>query len=303
MHFSDLINPMKAHPYVVVGGVVGVLVVIQMRSAAAKKAAAAAPATGSGVYAMTTDPNQVALQAQQATNAANISMASITANLQQTLGLASIGAQTQIAADQTQVSLAQNQSAQQISLASIAAAIFGTATQGVTANYVSQLVANGASNIAYSNTADATTSGNSGGSNGGNSSWNGGSTSIKNSGTYGTTTNNPAGSAVINTANSQIEQMFNNVIRAGQGISPLETTIMTDGGGSVAAPAPATPAAGGNGSSWQAHGGSSVDPIFANWTTGNPLPSVTDISAAAGSAFGWVGSFINPNTGQQQTVH
>lgn len=320
MNLGSIIEPIKRHPYIVVGGVVGVLVLIQLRGMA--KGAAPAAQSGSGVYTMSTDPNALALQAQHDQNAADISKASIQAQTAQSyfdmtriVSLAGIAAQDHAATLASGVSLAQVAASQQSANAAIGASMFDTAVQGVTANYISQLKANGASNIAYSSsTSIDSSSGKSGsgsgaaGSTGGSATGSNGSkwnVNLNSSGNFGTTTVNPAGSALLNTANIQIEQMFNNVLRAGAGQNVLETPIITDGGGTTqqtttppkTTPKPPTQSGGGG------NGGSRGDPIFLNWINGLPLPTVTDITPTAGSAMGWVGSFINPNSGQSQAVH
>jgi hypothetical protein len=299
MDASTFIDPIKRHPFILIGGVVAVIILIQLRS---KKTGA--PSGGTGVYTAGVDPNQVALQGQQQVLAAQTAQDAIKAQTAKSyIDMMGQVQTAQINAGQT-VSLAEITAAQQTANAGIGASMFGTAVQGVTANYISQLKANGASNISYSSTMNGSGSSGSGGSGGSGSGGSGNSFNISNSGNWGTTTNNPAGSAVINTANTQIEQMFNNVLRAGAGIGPLETSLITDGGGStqqsVTTPhSPSSPA----GHDQSGNGGSRGDPIFVNWLTGSAMPTVTDITPNAGSPFGWVGSFVNGNTGATQTIH
>lgn len=296
MNAATFIDPIKRHPFILIGGVVAVIVIMQLRS----KSAASNSGSSTGVYTQGVDPNQIALQGQQQALSAQTAQQAIQAQTAQSYIQMMGQVQTaQINAGQT-VGLAEIQSAQDTANAAIGASMFGTAVQGLTANYVSQLKANGASNIAFSSSSSGSTGSGSGGSGGSNS------FDISNTGTWGTTTNNPAGSAVINSANTQIEQLFNNVLRAGAGIGPVETSIITDGGGSVSSPTPTTPTAPKTGTftgNPDRSTGGHNDPIFVNWLTGSALPTVTDITPSAGSPFGWTGSFVNGNTGASQTIH
>lgn len=315
MDFGTLIDPIKRHPFILLGGVAAVLIFVQLRGSKTAKTSTSA----SGVYSMTADPNQIALQAAHDNNAAQISMASIAAQTQQNyinsqtqLGLAALSTQAHSADIAGNISMAQVAAGAQLGTAQIGASMFDTAIQGITANYISQLKANGASNIAYSSYSNASGNGTNAGSGApssapggfagnGNGGWN---VNLNSGGNFGTTTVNPAGSAVINTANNQIEQLFNNVLRAGQGTSPLETQMITDGGGSTVQPATTVnPTPSFHDPNFQHGSDHGADPIFVNWVNGQHLPTVTDITPTVGSINGWIGSFINPNAGTTQTVH
>jgi hypothetical protein len=85
---------------------------------------------------------------------------------------------------------------------------------------------------------------------------------------------------VINTANTQIEQLFNNILRAGAGQGVNEQTIITDGRSN-------------------ATGGGLVDPIFLNWTNGQ-LQSITDVTPGTKNSYGFSGSYTDIASGNTQ---
>jgi len=63
------------------------------------------------------------------------------------------------------------------------------------------------------------------------------------------------------TTNNQIEELFNNVIKAGQGIGPLQTVTMQN-----------------SGPAYTQTGQAFVDPVFAVWNGGSATPDITDVT-------------------------
>lgn len=91
----------------------------------------------------------------------------------------------------------------------------------------------------------------------------------------------PAGVQEINTANTNLEEMYNNLLKAVTGGGNYsQNAIITTGSGAT--------------TSTTTH---RVDPIFVNTADPNKLPTVTDVTPSATSAYGWIGSFVDPNTG------
>jgi hypothetical protein len=266
MNFSSVIAPIKAHPYVVGGGVAALVLLMYMRKTPSAQPAAAAPSTTQTAAA---DPNLVALQAAQ-----------LSANTQ--TSIASIQAQTSAtaiqAAQQTAIVTSNNATIQNTT--NDATAAFSTLSAGLSQNYSTQLAANSGGN--YGNTtsgiADGTliTPGGAG--------WQPWMQNYIHSGDpvaiMGQDNYSPAASSVMNTANTQLEQAFNNIIRAGQGASPLETQIITSG----------------NTGGPQQIGTAAIDPVLVNYdATG--VSTINDITPTAGSTYGYTGSVYNQKTG------
>ena len=215
----NIIAPLKAHPVILVVGVAAVLLYMQLRGGKTAPPPQAAPTM--------VDSNLIALEAQKSAQNADVAKASISA---QTAGsYFDMLKNVTLNNNATQITLAHDSNVAQAAIAnaSIGATMFSTAAHGLSANYVSQLNANGANISFTSNNGANGTSPNSYG------------TVTSNSNYAYATQANPAGSATINTANTQLEEMFNNVLRAGMGVLPQQTALITTQG--AATPLPSAP--------------------------------------------------------------
>ena len=276
---NTVIEKVKDHPYIVLGGVAGVLLLLALRRGGGS---ASTNSGGSGIYSVAADPNVLALQAQQINASRDVAVASIAAQ-----------SQGEAIKAQRDVQMLAVSDAANIATAKIGASMFDTAAAGLTTNYMLQ------QNFLNSQTGMASPSP------GGPFVWGNGNMTLNPDqsralgldprshinipvfsgvGTPGT----PGDVGVINTANTQLEQLFNNVLRAGQGAAPLETQILTT---------PPTPGTGPTQT-----GTALVDPVFLDWTS-NGLRSITDVTPGVANNFGFSGSFTSIPGNGQLTFH
>ena len=88
------------------------------------------------------------------------------------------------------------------------------------------------------------------------------------------TSNTPT---ATNATNNQISELFNNVIRAGQGTAPMQTVTMQDSGTTVT-------------------GSAIIDPLFAVWDGSSATPAITDVTLNGASQYGYTGSVYTPGS-------
>lgn len=290
MNLSEVLAPIKAHPGLVIGGALGVVGVVWLVThASSASAASAAPAASTASAASTSDPYMDSLIATQNTNATNLAIAQIQAQTTST-----VNQQNNATAASAAVINAQVENAQ------VGASMFSTAAQALSTNYDTQLsYASGTGGASDTYTgASSLPYGIIGGTPGGV--WEG-SGGINNAvGTKGgamvptyayetstTGANDPAAVNEINTANTQLEEMFNNVLRAGQGIAPVQNNLVTTGSQSSTT------------GSYVQTGTEKYDPVFVGISNTGALPTITDITPGASNSYGYTGSEFDPGTGQR----
>ncbi len=217
----SIFAPLEKHPFILIGGVVAVLLLWQLKGSSHN---AVQPATLSGA-----DPALTSLAAAQLQTAAATNIAGINAN--SGLGQTKIMADVANTQTSTQADVMNHQAilGANVMNGQSGAGIFATAAEAITANYELQLQANGA-NVSGSSSQSGSSTG-SGGTAGSGVGFN-----VNSNSNYSSVAN-PAGSASINTANTQIEEMFNNILRSGAGQSVMQTALITTPSVSVA-PAP-----------------------------------------------------------------
>ena len=256
----DVLSSVTAHPYIVAGGVASVLVIMYVRrSGSTSRGGATVIASGT-----VTDPNADALRAAQIAASAQVSLASIAAQ-----------SKAQTTMSNNAVSLAAISAEQGVQTAGIGATMFATAANSLSQNYAMQIAAQGAmTGVSGRYVTNAQANGYVEQNNANWQPWMAGA--IGQSVPIVSNTGSTAGDiGVINTANTQLEQLFNNVLRAGAGAAPLETQILT------------TPGQGAT-----VTGSAKIDPVFINMTNAG-IQSITDVTPGTGGTFGFTGSY-NP---------
>ena len=267
----EIVKNITSHPYILLGGVASVLVIMYVRrSGSASSGGTTVIASGTA-----TDPNADALQAAQIAASARVSLASIAAQTTQS---------------NNSVSLAAISAEQNVQTAGIGASMFATASAGLGQNYAMQLAAqNSMTGVTGHSVTSAQLNPKAGAGqyveqwNSNWQPWMAGAIGQQVPIVSGT--GSTAGDvAVINTANTQLEQLFNNVLRAGAGAAPLETQILTTPGQGATITGTAT-----------------IDPVLVNMTNAG-VQSITDITPGTGGTYGFSGSY-NPVGATAQVYH
>ena len=260
------------HPYAWGGGALA-LVVLYMYARSGSSASTAS--SGTAVVSSTLDPTAAALTAQQMQDNVALTTASLQAQTQQS----AITAATTINQQNTSAAVQAASINANVVNAQTAASIFGTATNGLLEN---NAMSSNAADTSGVTTADLNAGANYNGQGlyGAIEQWDPGWQSWMNNDiggqvpVYGQTNSGPA----TNTTANQMEEMFNNVIRAGQGTAPLQTVTMQPSSGTGIV------------------GSATIDPVFAVWDGSSSVPTITDVTLNPQSQYGYTGSVFNPAT-------
>ena len=251
----------QSHPYAWGAGAAVIALYLVFHKGTSSSSAST---TQTAVASTALDPTAAALSSQQMQTNAQLTEAQISAQTQ-TAGLTALQEIVQ-ANDSTQVQVAGINA--NVANAQTAASIFGTATNALTVN--NELAGN-SSSTGYST---------SGVANGtalvpGGPGWQSWMDPFAHSGiSVPITSNTPT---ATNATNNQISELFNNVIRAGQGTAPLQTVTMQDSGTTVT-------------------GSAIIDPVFAVWDGSSATPAITDVTLNGASQYGYTGSVYTPGS-------
>ena len=253
------------HPYIWGGAaaVVGVYVVLKM----VKGGASSASGGGTAVVSSAIDPTQAALTAQQMQDNVALTTASLQAQTQQ----AGLTALSTITASNNAASVQIAGMNDNAVNAQTAASIYATAVNGLTANSTAGTVSSAVPSggvIGYGNewlNADQATA----------------AGFVAHSGqNVPVYTQNVSQGPATNSTQNQIEELFNNVIRAGQGTAPMQTVTMQ--------PSDTT--------SYSQTGTAHIDPVFAVWDGSSAVPTITDVTLNSDSQYGYTGSVYTPGS-------
>lgn len=239
----------KQHPYVWGGGTAA-LVLLYLYS---RRSTASPSNSGTAVVSSTIDPTQAALTAQQMQD--NVAMA--TANLQAQTTVASLNAAQTINGQNVAGAVHIAGVNANVTNAQTAASIFGQAVSGLTENNAMAIGQQSAVSGDYTTGIAPGTAIVPGGPG-----WQSWMAPFAHSTDPVPIVTGGGQSTLTNVTNNQIEELFNNVINAGQGNAPLQTVTMQPSGGGQ-----------------QITGYGTIDPVFATWSgSGQANPNITDVT-------------------------
>lgn len=261
-----IVDRIKAHPLWLAGGVVLVLVYFATRG---RNTTAATPVTAQVSTGI--DPTAAALQQTQMNNTAAMGVAQLQAQQNE----AALNAAVAMKVSDNNALVQTTSIAANVANAKTLASIFGTAVGGLTIN------SDGGAQAADYN--GWTTSGVAPGTAlvPGGPGWQSWMDPFAHSGnSVPIVSGTPSTGLPTNVTNNQIEELFNNVARAGLGTAPMQTVTMQPP----------------SGTGQSITGTATIDPVFAVWDGHGGAPVITDITLDPSSVYGYTGSVYNPAT-------